>query len=334
MARDILFGVDGRSVQARASPHVRAPNDVPHSNVLQSSAPQNTSPQSKGPLLSAPAVSLMRVFPSHAVASIVRHYWIPRWNIADGAQVRQNVLDYPAMNLVIEAHDARLYRALRGRSTRTLTGSGWAFGVLLQPGAGRRLLDASARSMPAAGVPVERLAVVGGREVAVAVRDANTSEARNADAGNTDAGNTDARNASNADSAMIAAFEAWLVGLDLAPDPDAERVRAIVTAVESDRSLLRVDALAAQFGIGVRRLQRLVTEYVGFGPKWLIQRYRLQEAAHALEDATPPRIADLAAALGYADQAHFGREFKTVVGKTPSEYLAAAARVHTSAEPT
>jgi AraC-like DNA-binding protein len=253
---------------------------------------------------------MARVFPSEALASIVRHYWIPRWNIPDGGHVQQNVLDYPAMNLVIEADDARLYRALRGRSTRTLTGSGWAFGVLLQPGAGRRLLDASARSMPAAGVPVERLAAPGGSEVAAAVR-----------------------GASDTDHAMIAAFEAWLIRLDLPPDPDAERVRAIVTAVETDRSLLRVDTLAAQFGMGVRRLQRLVTEYVGFGPKWLIQRYRLQEAAHALEDMTPPRIADLAAALGYADQAHFGREFKTVVGKTPGEYLADASRARARTEP-
>jgi AraC-like DNA-binding protein len=272
-------------------------------------------------------VSLTRVFPSQQVASIVRHYWIPRWNIADGAQVRQNVLDYPAMNLVIEADDARLYRALRGRSTRTLTGSGWAFGVLLQPGAGRRLLDASARSMPAAGVPVERLAAPHGGEVAAAVRDAYAGGAGEAN----HAG--DAGEANDADHAMIAAFESWLVGLNLGPDPDAERVRDIVTAVESDRSLLRVDALAAQFGIGVRRLQRLITEYVGFGPKWLIQRYRLQEAAHALADVTPPRIADLAAALGYADQAHFGREFKTVVGTTPSEYLAEASRVRAGDEP-
>jgi AraC-like DNA-binding protein len=270
-------------------------------------------------------VSLTRVFPSQQVASIVRHYWIPRWNIADGAQVRQNVLDYPAMNLVIEAEDARLYRALRGRSIRTLTGSGWAFGALLQPGAGRRLLDASARSVPAAGMPIERLTAPGGREVAAAVRDAYANGVGEANETN------EANDANDADRAMIAEFESWLVGLNLAPDPDAERVRDIVTAVESDRSLLRVDALAAQFGIGVRRLQRLITEYIGFGPKWLIQRYRLQEAAHALADAAPPRIADLAAALGYADQAHFGREFKTVVGATPSEYLADASR--TRAEP-
>jgi AraC-like DNA-binding protein len=275
---------------------------------------------------------MARVFPSEALASIVRHYWIPRWKIADGNHVQQNVLDYPAMNLVIEPHDARLYRALRGRSTRVLTGSGWAFGVLLQPGAGRRLLDASARSMPAAGVPVERLAAPGGSEVAAAVRGASDSEASEANVSDTDASEPGASGASATDRAMIAVFEAWLIRLDLPPDPDAERVRAIVTAVETDRSLLRVNTLAAQFGMGVRRLQRLVTEYVGFGPKWLIQRYRLQEAAHALEDVTPPRIADLAAALGYADQAHFGREFKTVVGKTPGEYLADATRVRSRTE--
>ena len=68
-----------------------------------------------------------------------------------------------------------------------------------------------------------------------------------------------------------------------------------------------------------RFLQRLSAERIGLTPKWLIRRRRLQEAArHLAGDASG--LADLAASLGYADQAHFQRDFKSVTGMTPVTY--------------
>jgi AraC-like DNA-binding protein len=55
-------------------------------------------------------------------------------------------------------------------------------------------------------------------------------------------------------------------------------------------------------------------------PKWVIQRYRLLEAAAQLRTNDPPKLVALAAALGYADQAHFQRQFKQVIGKTPGSF--------------
>jgi AraC-like DNA-binding protein len=123
----------------------------------------------------------------------------------------------------------------------------------------------------------------------------------------------------------MAAFESWLDTLP-EPDEDARLVDRIVAEVEHDRELLRVEQLAERFGLGVRHLQRLVAGHIGFGPKWLIQRYRLQEAAAALRSDDPPQLATLAAELGYADQAHFSREFKAVVGATPGSYASEVRR--------
>uniref|UniRef100_UPI00135ACF58 AraC family transcriptional regulator n=1 Tax=Agromyces humi TaxID=1766800 RepID=UPI00135ACF58 len=46
-------------------------------------------------------------------------------------------------------------------------------------------------------------------------------------------------------------------------------------------------------------------------------------AALAAPDA--PALADLAADLGFADQAHLTREFRAVIGETPRRYALAAA---------
>jgi AraC-like DNA-binding protein len=70
------------------------------------------------------------------------------------------------------------------------------------------------------------------------------------------------------------------------PTPSAEliAVTGIVQAIASDRSLTRVEMLAPRFSIGLRQLQRVFRAYVGVSPKWVIQRYRLIEAAERVVD--------------------------------------------------
>ncbi|MFF1574645.1 helix-turn-helix domain-containing protein [Leifsonia sp. NPDC058292] len=261
-------------------------------------------PQSKGVLTVRPdeAVTVERHWPSEEAAAFVRHYWIPRWTLAPGVSVRQDILEYPTANLAIEPDAAALYRARRGRSARVLSGSGWALGVLLRPGAARGLVGGSLRAAPA----VIRLDSLALPDVAGLTERVRT------------------RMLAGDDRGAIEAFETWLVTSVAAPDDDAALVDAIVYEVENDHDITRVEQLASRFDLGVRHLQRLVAGHIGFGPKWLIQRYRLQEAAAALRSGDAPPLAEVAARLGYADQAHFGREFKAVIGATPGAYLAAA----------
>ena len=92
--------------------------------------------------------------------------------------------------------------------------------------------------------------------------------------------------------------------------------------VEGDSGVQRVGQVCEKFAIGERSLQRLTARRIGLTPKWLIQRRRLHEAAEQLTDPDRPDLARVAADLGYADQAHFGRDFRTVTGLTPGEYAA------------
>ena len=56
------------------------------------------------------------------------------------------------------------------------------------------------------------------------------------------------------------------------------------------------------------------------GPKWVIRCYRLHEVAERLSDGKAVNLAELALDLGYFDQAHFIKDFKTIVGVTPADY--------------
>ncbi|NUO50388.1 MAG: helix-turn-helix transcriptional regulator, partial [Polyangiaceae bacterium] len=101
---------------------------------------------------------------------------------------------------------------------------------------------------------------------------------------------------------------------------EVRSTRDLVERIESDRSILRVEDVAAQSGLGVRTLERRFRAYVGVSPKWVIRRYRLMEAVERLKAGERGSLAELAAGLGYFDQPHFVRDFKAIVGRTPSEF--------------
>ena len=61
------------------------------------------------------------------------------------------------------------------------------------------------------------------------------------------------------------------------------------------------------------------SRYVGVSPKWVIKRNRLQDAAEQLAGGAVS-CAQMALELGYFDQAHFIKDFKSIVGKSPAEY--------------
>ena len=104
-------------------------------------------------------------------------------------------------------------------------------------------------------------------------------------------------------------------------DADGLLVNRIVDWLAGHPEVTRVDEVADEFGLSERTLQRLVRARVGLTPKWLIQRRRLHDAVLRLKEGDVT-LADLAADLGYTDQAHFTTDFRTVTGMTPGEYLA------------
>ncbi|RYJ03671.1 MAG: helix-turn-helix domain-containing protein, partial [Actinomycetales bacterium] len=125
--------------------------------------------------------------------------------------------------------------------------------------------------------------------------------------------------------AAVAVTEAWLAAL-LPVDEEGLLVNAIVEYVEGDTDVQRVSQVCEKFALTERTLQRLTARRIGLSPKWLVQRRRLHEAAERLREEPRPDLARVAADLGYADQAHFGRDFRAVTGLTPGEFAAESDR--------
>jgi AraC-like DNA-binding protein len=241
-------------------------------------------------------------------AGLVRWFWIPVWSVPPGQEAPQKVLQYPN-SLIVVAHDyARFYGVTAGLSTTTLTGDGWAVGVACAPAAGYLLTGAPMAGCTDRAVDVAEVLGDAGRVLTDRVRTAMAGDPH----------------APEAHTEATAAFGDALRPF-LPVDAEGELVNRLVAFVESRGDVTRVAQLCGEFGLSERALQRLVHRRIGLTPKWLIQRRRLQEAAERLR-TSDTSLADVAAALGYADQPHFSRDFSSVTGMTPRAFAALHAR--------
>jgi AraC-like DNA-binding protein len=241
-----------------------------------------------------------RVLPAPELADFVHHYWSVRWELR--APFFADTLPHPAGRIELEEHDgawrAQVVGVRTGRFAKRHTGVGQFFGVQFRPAALQPLLRAR-----------EPMAAMTDREMPVACVLGESADAW-----------ANAVRVAPSIEAQVALTEAFLLTRLPSIPPEVAHARDLVEAIAADRSLRCVEQVAALVGVDHRSLQRRFRRYVGVHPKWVIQRYRLLEAVAQLGAADRPSLAALATSLGYADQAHFQREFRIVTGRTPGSF--------------
>ncbi len=112
---------------------------------------------------------------------------------------------------------------------------------------------------------------------------------------------------------------AFLARLPPARPLDEKVMQAVFRLLQSDGEAA-VGEVAATVGLSPRQLRRRFRREVGLSPKQLARIQRLRaSAAEAVLAADEPWVA-IAANRGYADQAHLIREFRGLLGITPSGF--------------
>lgn len=239
-----------------------------------------------------------RFRPDPALEPFVQHFWPVAWDLRDQGPVTRETLPHPTVHLVVEAGRSGLAGPTTRRFVRTLEGKGRALGIKFHPGGFRPFWHGPVSDLADEVLPLEVAFGLDGRAYEAEILALGDDE-----------------------TAAVACAEAFLLRRLPPADPQAELARRIVQRIFEDPGLRRVEAVAEAAGLGVRALQRLFGEYVGVSPKWVIQRYRLHEAMARLEAGTAEDLAALAYDLGYFDQAHFNRDFKALLGRSPSSYV-------------
>ncbi|WP_370326682.1 DUF6597 domain-containing transcriptional factor [Euzebya sp.] len=232
------------------------------------------------------------------LVGLVDYLWVVRWDVAEPHD--QQVVPQPVVHVVAEPVDEQLrvlvHGVSRSRFTRRLEGRGCAVGAAFRPGGFRPLLGRAVSTLADAVVPLGDLVDVDDRAVAARAV------------------------AADDDEGAVAVLEAALAPLVGAPDPAVDRVAGWVAAAERDVAVVRAEHLAERVGVSLRTLQRTFAEYVGIGPKWVIQRFRVLEALAAANDGAVTDWTALAVQLGFTDQSHLVNVFGDVIGTPPDTY--------------
>jgi AraC-like DNA-binding protein len=119
----------------------------------------------------------------------------------------------------------------------------------------------------------------------------------------------------------LALLEGWV---RLALERVTAQDRAVVDACRKlgRDSQLAIADVAREFDWNVRMIHRQFLAACGYSPKHFQRIMRVQQVLRGAARARAPRLGDLAADAGYADQAHMTRDFRAITGFTPAGYFA------------
>jgi AraC-like DNA-binding protein len=127
----------------------------------------------------------------------------------------------------------------------------------------------------------------------------------------------------------LAELNSWDARFDLIEQAVARRIAAatdehpLVSAawdiLQHSHGEARIGAIARELDCSRKHLVTLFHREIGLPPKTVARILRFERALTALSRSMHVTLADLAASCGYADQAHFNRDFAAFAGETPRE---------------
>lgn len=238
-----------------------------------------------------------RFFANTKLNFFIEHFWTVSWDLTGKEPYLAETLPYPSIHIVFEKGNSKIFGVTKGRFSTLLEGKGSVFGIKFRPGGFYPFFQKNISTLTNKTIPISELTKSDILPLENEIFQKEDEESR------------------------IKIIETWLENILPESDPKIPLINSMIDKIKEDRSIQSVDQISKLFSINLRSLQRLFREYVGVSPKWVIQRFRIQEVAERIEKEKSIHYAEMALELGYYDQAHFIKDFKNTIGLSPEEYL-------------
>ncbi|MEE1961111.1 helix-turn-helix domain-containing protein [Allomuricauda taeanensis] len=103
-------------------------------------------------------------------------------------------------------------------------------------------------------------------------------------------------------------------------NPDYILFVNIVSFIKDHKGEIRFDFLANHFNVNYKKIERLFHRFLGVTPKIYMRIVRFNAAIHYFSKHNN-NLTELGYRLGFFDQSHFIREFRSFTSLSPSEFL-------------
>lgn len=190
--------------------------------------------------------------PSADLAHFVEHYWIARWDAAEGAVFDIDATASLGVTIVITSNTAEIAGLTTNKLTQDVTGDGVALGVTFKPGGFYPFFKKPLDRLTNQVIPLSN--VFSGTRIKKLASELGQP-----------------------DQALIVAAEKLLRSKRPQEDPNIDAIEAILARIQEDKQLTTVQSVCEAYDMSERTLQRTFQHYVGIGLKWIVTRYRSQD---------------------------------------------------------
>lgn len=98
---------------------------------------------------------------------------------------------------------------------------------------------------------------------------------------------------------------------------EKEMLQFLTEALQTGKEFQSVPELCTFFGYSCRHLRRIFMHQAGIGPKAFLKLFHFKGGIQSFDKGKNKPLTQLAYDNGYADQAHFCRDFKSFLGLSP-----------------
>ena len=106
------------------------------------------------------------------------------------------------------------------------------------------------------------------------------------------------------------------------PHPDLQKILLLASTLKTHHGKDKIADLATQFAINPRKLERHFLQHIGLPAKLFARILRFNHARELIGQNPDIPLAALAYETGYADQAHFSKNFRQLFDCSPAQFKA------------
>lgn len=102
---------------------------------------------------------------------------------------------------------------------------------------------------------------------------------------------------------------------------EMNRITNSIALINQSKGVLSIESLSSNACLSLKQFERTFSEYVGISPKQFLKIVRFQNTLLQKHLSKNKILTELAYECGYYDQSHMTNEYKSLSGKTPTQYF-------------